>query len=160
MCKNKCNYFKKKGHRYRRKHLNNQLKVAQKEANEEAETRILAIIQRKKDRALLRRLNYSMSKSYGRSARVVSEVSDDGVVTEHEGQDEVQNAMWLNIHDKRLIATKQKPVCQGRLRGEFGYQAASKSAKEVLDGTYEYAIDFDPSTKELMQECVLSTPES
>ena len=94
-----------------------------------------------------------MSKLYGRSARVVSEVSDDGVVTEHEGQDEVQNVLWSNTHDKRLITAKQVPVCHERLRGEFGYQAVSKSAKEVLDGTYEYAIDFDPSTKELMQEC-------
>ena len=114
---------------------------------------IMAIIQCKKARALWRRLNYSMSKSYDRSARIVSEVSGDGVVTEHEGQDKVQNALWSNIHDKQLITAKQAPVCQGRLRGEFGYQAVSKSAKEVLDGTYEYAIDFDQSTKELIQEC-------
>ena len=100
-----------------------------------------------------RQLNYSMSKSYGQSARIVSEVSVDGVVTDHKGQDKVQNALWSNIHDKRLITVEQAPVCRGRLRGEFGYQAVSKSAKEVLDGTYEYAIDFDQSTKELMQEC-------
>ena len=99
-----------------------------------------------------RRLNYIMSKSYGRSARIVSEISGDGVVTEHKGQDKVKNTLWLNIHDKRLITVKQAPVCQERLRRKFGYQAVSKSAKDVLDGTYDYAIDFDQSTKELMQE--------
>jgi hypothetical protein len=60
--------------------LKNRLKVAQDERNEEAEVRILAIIQREKDRAYWRRLNYGMKKTRGRSARIVSEASDDGVV--------------------------------------------------------------------------------
>ena len=59
----------------------------------------------------------------------------------------------VSHHDKRFITAEQAPVCQGRLRGEFGYQAVSESAKEVLAGTYKYATDFDPSTKELIQEC-------
>ena len=52
--------------------MNNRLQIAQEDGNEEVETKILAIIKRKKDRDLWRWLNYSMSKSYDQSTRIVS----------------------------------------------------------------------------------------
>ena len=39
------------------------------------------------------------------------------------------------------------------LREEFGYQADTPAARQVLDGTYNYTEDFDPPTKELLNEC-------
>ena len=45
------------------------------------------------------------------------------------------------------------PICKDRLRGEFGYQADTPAASRVLDGTYNYTEDFDPPTKELLDEC-------
>ena len=53
-------------------------KIAQDKGDEQAEKRILAILQGEKDRAHWRRLNYGMRKSYGLSSRVVSEKTDDG----------------------------------------------------------------------------------
>ena len=43
-----------------------------------------------------------MSKSYGRSARFVSEKTDDGNMVKYEGQKTVEEAIWSKIHDKRF----------------------------------------------------------
>ena len=136
MCKDKCNYFRKHGHGYRRRHLKNRLKLAREEHNEEAEVRILAIIQREKDRAYWRRLNYGMKKTRGRSARIVTEASDDGAVREYEGQEGVEDAVWSTIHDHRCHTAEHAEVCKEKLREEFGYQAVTEAAQKVLGGTY------------------------
>ena len=44
-------------------------------------------------------------------------------------------------------------ICQDKLRGDFGYQAGTPAACRVLDGTYNYTEDFDPPTKDLLDEC-------
>ena len=84
---------------------------------------------------------------------IVQTKSDDGHVTEHSTQEGVEQAIWKEIHGNRFFLAEQAPICQGRLRGEFGYLAESISAKKVLDNTYEYHPEFDQSTKELLQEC-------
>ena len=127
--------------------------MAQDKSNKQAEKRILAIIQNEKDRAQWRRLNYGMRKSFGRSARIVSEKLDNGNIVEHEGQDAVEEAIWSNIHDERFYLAEQAPICQDRLRGEFGYQADTLAARQVLKGTYVYSENFDQSTKEILEEC-------
>ena len=71
--------------------MKNRLSLAQQRQDEEAENRILAIIQREKDRAYWRRLKYSMSKPQGRSIRVVQAEIDIGEVVDFEGQDVIQN---------------------------------------------------------------------
>ena len=65
VCREKCNYFCKHGKKYRTRHLNVRLKIAQDKGDEQAEKRILAILQGEKDRAHWRRLKYGMRKSYG-----------------------------------------------------------------------------------------------
>ena len=65
----------------------------------------------------------------------------------------MQEAIWDTIHGQRFYLAEQAPVCQGRLRGDFGYMAFSPTAKAVLDGTYDYPPDFDSATRELMEEC-------
>ena len=129
------------------------MKIAQYKGDEQAEKRIIAILQGEKDRAHWRCLNYGMRKSYSRSARVVSDKTDDGNIVEYEGQKKVEEAIWSKIHDERLYAAEKAPICQDRLRGEFGYQAYTPAARRVLDGTYNYTDDFDPPTKELLDEC-------
>ena len=57
------------------------------------------------------------------------------------------------IHDERFYVAEQAPMCQDRLRGEFWYQADTPAARQLLDGTYNYTEDFDPPTKELIDEC-------
>ena len=100
VCKEKCNYFRKHGQKYRNRHLKVRLKISQDKGDEEAEKRILAILQGEQDRAHWMRLNYGMHKSYGRSARVVSEKTDDGNIVEYEGQKNVEEAIWSKIHNE------------------------------------------------------------
>ena len=94
-----------------------------------------------------------MHKSYGRSARVVSEKTDDRNIVEYEGQKNVEEAIWSKIHNEWFYAAEKAPICQERLRGEFGYQSDTPATRRVLDGTYNYTDDFDPPTKELLDEC-------
>lgn len=105
-CTEKCNYFQKNGQKYRTRHLKNRRKVTKDKGDEEAETRILVIISREKQRAYWRRLNYGMRKSFGRSARVLSNTRDNGSVEEYEGQEKVEEAIWSSIHDKRFYLSE------------------------------------------------------
>ena len=73
-----------------------------------------------------------MAKPRGRSARIVSESTDDGVVTEFEGQRAVEDAIFSRIHDHRFFLPEQAPVCQGMMRGEFGYQVNTLDGRQVL----------------------------
>ena len=65
ICEEKCSYFLKHGSRYRRKFLERRLSVARIIKNREAERRILEIIERERQRAFWRRLNYHMRKEAG-----------------------------------------------------------------------------------------------
>ncbi len=76
-------------------------------------------------------------------------------VVEHETQPSIQEAIWLNIHYKRLYLAEETPVCQGRLCEELGYNAVLDTARAILAVTDVYLEDFDEATKELCRECAL-----
>ena len=153
VCKAKCNYFKKHGHRYRRRHLKDRLEAARKGHNLETEQRILQIMEREKQRSYWRRLSYATKKPKGRSAKVVTEETGDGDVLEYRGQSAVQHAIWNGIHKSRFYLGEQAPICQGEMRQAFGYLATSIAARQVLAGTYQYPPDFDEATKEICVAC-------
>ncbi len=67
VCEAKCDYFAKHGQRYRKKFLQKRLTVARAKRNAKAEKEILELIEREKQRAFWRRLNYSMRKKSGGS---------------------------------------------------------------------------------------------
>ena len=92
-----------------------------------------------------------MAKPKGRSVRIVQNPQEDGGVTEYDTQRTVENGIWDGIHSKRFYLAEQAPICQGRLRGEFGYNASTPAARQVLEGTYEYPIDCDPATRLIMK---------
>ena len=75
----------------------------------------MAIIQREKDRAYWRRVNYKMKKIRGRSARIVSEVMDDGAVKQYKGQEGVEEAIWYSIYDHRFYMAEHAEICKGKL---------------------------------------------
>ena len=152
-CKKQCNYFRKHGHRYRRRHLCDRLKKAKTRGDELAEARILSIIEREKQRSYWRRLNYAMSKPKGRSARIVTDETGDGDVIEFEGQSSVEQAIWGGIHKQRFFLAEQAPICQGQMREAFGYLATTIAARQVLEGSYNYPEWFDEATKELCEAC-------
>ena len=60
---------------------------------------------------------------------------------------------YISYRKKRFFLAEEAPICQGKLRGDFGYCAISPTAKAVLDGTYDYPDDFHEATRELCEEC-------
>ena len=53
----------------------------------------------------------------------------------------------------RIYAAEHAPICNERMRREFGYLANTVAADNVLDGAYSYSEGFHPATKELLEEC-------
>ena len=76
-------------------------------------------------------------------------------VDEHTNQATVHEAIWANIHYKRLYLAEAAPICQGQLRSDFGYNAATQVAADILEGRYEFPENFDQATRELCKECTL-----
>ena len=154
VCEEKCNYFRKHGHRYRRKHLDRRLEIAKKKGDEIAEKRILAIIKGERDRAFWRKLNYSLGKRIGGSIRSVQVEDAHGNVVEYDTKDGVEKAILQNIHGegKRFYQAEEAPICKGRLRGQFGYNANTAAARAVLDGTYDFSEDYHEATQQLFEQ--------
>ena len=153
ICKDKLDYFRKNGKHYRRKHLHTRLEEARKREDEEAEKRILEIITRERDRAFWRRLNFAMGKyKKSLSVRCVQSPDGNGGVREHTTQDDVQQAIFDEVHRKRYNMAEEAPICQGNLRGSFGYTARSPAGTAVLAGTYDGGTDGDWATQALFDE--------
>jgi hypothetical protein len=140
VCTEKCDYFRKHGKQYRRKHLYQCVEKARESEDDSRENEILAVIQREKDRSFWRQLNYVMGKQRsGLVRRVLVENGDqEGTLTENITQKSVQQAIFNNIHQKRFFLAEAAPICTGKLRGQFGYKAVTRTAKAILDGTYVY----------------------
>jgi hypothetical protein len=119
------------------------------------EKEILAIIQREKDRSFWRQINYVMGKPRGGSVRRVltEDGGEEGTLSKHLTEESVTEAIFTNIHRKRFFLAEAAPICSGALHGQFGYNATSRTAKAILDGTYEFPPDFDQATKEILLEC-------
>jgi hypothetical protein len=150
-CKQKCKYFVQHGHQYRRSHLNTKLNEAKDRQDAIAERRILQIIQTERDKAFWRRLNWALGQRRGGSVQTVQVEEPDGSVIEATTQEEVQELIWEKIHRERYHLAEEAPICQGRLRGEFGYNASTTAATAVLDGTYELPDGEHEGTQQLFQ---------
>jgi hypothetical protein len=144
----------KNGKHYRRKHLNDCLARARDKEDSAKEKEILEIIQREKDRSFWRRINWVMGKARNGSVRrVLVENEEEGTLIEHATQETVEDAIFNNIHRKRFFLAEAAPACNGRLRGLFGNNAATVTAKRILNGTYTYPDEFDKATREICEEC-------
>ena len=155
-CTQKCDYYRRNGKHYRRKHLNDCLARARDKDDSDKEREILAVIQREKDRSFWRRINYVMGKARNGSVRrVLVENDAEGTLTEFVTKEAVEEAIFNNIHRMRFYLAEAAPACNGRLRGLFGYNAATVTAERILNGTYDYPNDFDQATREICEECAI-----
>ncbi len=73
---------------------------------------------------------------------------------EYTEKEQLEEAIWKNIHRKRFYLAKEAPLCSGPLQGSFGfgYNPVSPTAKMILDGTFEFPPNFDEATKEILQD--------
>ncbi len=96
-----------------------------------------------------------MGKPRGGSVcRVLMEdENQEGVLTENIIQETIQEAIFDNIHRKRFFLVEDTPICSGPLRGQFGYNAVTKTAKAILSGQYAYPPEFNQATQEICKEC-------
>jgi hypothetical protein len=153
-CIQKCNYYRRNGKHYHRKHLNSCLARARDKDDSDKEREILAVIQREKDWSFWRRINYVMRKARNGSVRrVLVEDDTEGTLMEFTTKEAVEEAIFTNIHRKRFYLAETAPACNGRLCGLFGYNAATVTAERILNGSYDYPDDFDQATREICEEC-------
>ena len=150
-CREKCDHFEIHGEAYRTKHLKKRLEVARINEDQRSEKRILDIIQREQDRAFWRRINHGLGKKRSTSVSAVQTKDENGIMTEYNTQKSVQEVIWKEVHQTRYHLAEEAPICQGKLRGEFGYSATSLAAKLVLAGEYEFGDDFHAATRRLME---------
>ncbi len=155
VCIKQCDYFWKHGQQYWRKHLYKCLQNAKDAEDDSKEKEVLAIIQREKDRSFWRQINYVMGKPRGGSVRRVltKDGDEEGTLSKHLTEESVTEAIFTNIHCKRFFLAEAAPICSRALRGQFGYNATLRTAKAILDGTYEFPPDFNQATKEILLEC-------
>lgn len=150
--KRHCEYYRRHGKQYRRRHLHERLEAAREDDNEEAEQQILGIIKRERERAFWRRLRHTMGARSGGSVQAVQVEDENGNIETYSTQEEVHEAIWSNIHRRRFYLAEEAPICSGRLRGVFGYNADTTAGEEILEGTYWYDPDFDPDTRAIGEE--------
>ncbi len=73
----------------------------------------------------------------------------EGTLTENTTQESVQEAIFTNIHWKGFFLAKAAPICMGGLRGCFGYNAVTRTARAIHNTTYVYPPIFDQATREI-----------
>ena len=78
---------------------------------------------------------------------------ENGGVLKFSTREGVQNAIFNEVHRKRYNLAEEALICQGFLRGQFGYMSTSPTARSVLDGSYDFPPNIDNVTKELFEEC-------
>jgi hypothetical protein len=99
-------------------------------------------------------MNYALGKPRGGACFKVQVAQPDSTVEEFLGQDELQKAIWDNIHRKRFHLAELAPLCSDPiLRGTFGYNAICQTSHEILEGTYAFPLNFNKATREILQEC-------
>ena len=152
VCEKQLDHFRTSGQRYRKKHLLNRAEIARKGGNETAARQILAIIERERLRSFWSQLKYSCGKKKGGSPTSVQVEGPLDTILEYNTQESMNKAIFDNIHNKRFHLAEAAPICNGTLRGEFGYNAISQTAQSILDGSYTFPDDFDVATRELCEE--------
>ncbi len=75
-----------------------------------------------------------------------------GGVIDYETEEGVHEAIFNKVHWKRYNLVEEALICQGGLRGQFGYTSTSPTTKTVLDGTYDFPPNMDATTMELFKE--------
>ena len=76
-----------------------------------------------------------------------------GKINEATTQQTVHKTIWDEIHRKRFYLAEQAPICQGSLRGDFGYTFFSPTSRKVLEVQYDYPEGFELETRKLLEEC-------
>lgn len=152
-CVDHCEYYREHGLSYRRRHLLRRSEIARASGNEDGAKEILAMIARERQRDFWKTMKGTMQQQSGRSVQSVQVEQENGEVVEHVNQGDIEEAIWTNIHRRRFYLAEEAPICQGTLRGEFGYSANTAASRAVLLGEYTPTHDIDSATNEVFEAC-------
>jgi hypothetical protein len=98
-------------------------------------------------------LNFAFGKHIrSRSVWAVQVVEGFGRVLDYETKEEVQEAIFNEVHCKWYNLAEDAPIWKGALWGKFGYISTSPTAQSILDEAYVLPPDIDEATKELFVE--------
>ncbi len=122
----------------------------------ESQKKILAIIQREKDRSFWWRLNYALGKKKGGGYFKVQMKREGGLVEEFTEQDQLHEALWNNIHCKHFYPAEEAPLCSGPLRGDFGYDVLTPT----LSWSLTAHINFPQILMQLLERSYKNAQES
>lgn len=136
VCEKHLDQLRVSGQQYCKRHLLNRVEVARRSGNNKAAQQILAIIECEKLSAFWSQLKYSCGKKKGGSPTTVQVEGPSDTILEYTTQESMNKAIFKNIHNKRFHLAEAAPICNGRLRGEFGYNAISHTAQSILDETF------------------------
>ncbi len=76
---------------------------------------------------------------------------ENGGVLDFDMQEGVQNAIFNEVYQKWYNLVEEVLICKDTLRGQFGYMSTLPTAWLVLEGSYDFPLDIDESTKELLK---------
>ena len=148
-CKRECMFYQEHGKRFWRKHQESWNKIAEENGDEEAFSRICAIIQREHQQDFWQKLNFVTGKKQTWSATTIQVQDQCGAIMERNTQDSVEQSIFQEVHEKCYTLAGEAPICNGILFREFGYTANTSASKAVLDGRYVAPADLDRATSEL-----------
>ena len=94
--------------------MHKRLQAARDREDDEAERKILQIIQREKDKQLWRRLKYALGKVSGGAVNEVH-IQHEGQTLAIKSRDKLHQAIWDEVHRKRFHLAEEAPICQGKL---------------------------------------------
>ncbi len=134
------------------KHLNNHLRIAQEEEDEEAITKISAIIQREQQCSFWWKLNYVTGKKKTRSETSIQVKGEGGAILEYSTQERVEQTIFSEIHNKQYTMAGEALICNGKWFKKFGYTSNTPALRAVLDGMYVAPQDSDKATWDLFDE--------
>jgi hypothetical protein len=110
VCKKECLFYQEHGQRFCRKHLHNWLKIAQEKEDEEAITKVGAIIQHEQQRSFWWKLNYVTGKKQTRSATSVQVEDQSRAILEHTTKETVEDSIFSEVHNKRYTMAGEAPI--------------------------------------------------
>jgi hypothetical protein len=140
-CKQECKFYQDNRKRFRAKHLNEQLQLAQERDDEEVFKKIEAIINKERQRSFWRWLNFVTGKKRTHSITSVQVEEQPGLILESKTKETIEEAIFREVHDKQYIMAKEAPICSGKLFDDFGYVANTPASRAVLDGSYKTPPD-------------------
>ena len=130
VCEHQLAHFREHGHRYRKQHLIQRAAVARRAGKQDVAQQILQIIEREKQKAFWGGLRRACGKKKGGSPTSVQVEGPLDTIVEYDTQEGMHNAIWDNIHHKRLHLTEDAPICKGQLRDDLGIMEHLRQLKQ------------------------------